>query len=155
MPWWRQIGGQPRQGKRQGQAATRPDPPSSRKYHACKEADAKENASAIKDQSTAGGLCVLDAFRGRAKPDQYGHRIRRLGCGSARAARCEAFLGVVEPAGSPQDAHPLNTIRDHALTSSAKNRPSLSDNAGLKPRQTLRARLDRAVLSVASSEPRG
>jgi hypothetical protein len=29
MTWWLQIGGQPRQGRRQGQAAKRPDPLSS------------------------------------------------------------------------------------------------------------------------------
>jgi len=28
MPWWLQIGDKPRQGKRQGQAAKQPDPPS-------------------------------------------------------------------------------------------------------------------------------
>jgi hypothetical protein len=31
MPWWLPIGDKPRQGKRQGQAVKRPDPPSPRK----------------------------------------------------------------------------------------------------------------------------
>ena len=91
MPWWPQIGGQPRQGKRQGQAATRPAP-SSGKYHACTQANADEKAPAAKEQPTATGLCVIDVFDGRAKPDQYGHRIHRLNCRSARTARRHAFL---------------------------------------------------------------
>jgi hypothetical protein len=43
----------PRQGKRQGQAATPPDPPSSGKYHARKEADAEQKAPAVKGQRAA------------------------------------------------------------------------------------------------------
>ena len=93
MPWWRQIGGEPRQGKRQGQATARPDPPSSGKDHACKEADAEQKAATVKGQLTA-GLYVIDVIDGHEKPNQHGHRIRRLGRGSARAARRQAFLSL-------------------------------------------------------------
>jgi hypothetical protein len=83
--------GKPRQGKRQGQAAMRPDPPSSKKYHACKEDGAKEKAPAIKDQPAA-GRCVIDPIDCNAKPDQYGRRLRGLRRGSARTYRRQAFL---------------------------------------------------------------
>jgi hypothetical protein len=92
---WLQTGGQSRQGTRQGQAATRPDPPSFGRYHACKEADAEEKAPA--EGQLATGLSVVDAIDSYAKSDQHGHRIRRLWRGSARASRREAFLGVEEP----------------------------------------------------------
>ena len=90
MSWWLQIGGKPRQGKRQGQAATRPDPPSFRKYHACKEDGAKEKTLAIEDQPAA-GRCVIDPVDCDAKPDQY-RRLRDLRRGSARTSRRQAFL---------------------------------------------------------------
>jgi hypothetical protein len=84
-------GNKPRQGKRQGQVAKRPDPPSSGDYHAGQDNGETIETQAFKAGTLAGrgSTCDLD---GPAKPAQHGHRICRLGRRSARAAGRPAFL---------------------------------------------------------------
>jgi hypothetical protein len=76
--------GKLRQGKRQGQAANRPDPPSSGECNGCEDGASKGKAQEIKGEPDA-GLCGIDGIGGHAKPDQYGRCIRHLGDGAARA----------------------------------------------------------------------
>ena len=76
-----------RQGKRQGQAAKQPAPPSWER-----NADiTKIKAQAGKDKPDV-RLCVLDTVDGRAQPGQYGCDHCRLGHGSACPFGCQAFL---------------------------------------------------------------
>ena len=91
MQWWLQIGGKPRQGKRQGQASKGPDPPSSGECNVCEDNTTKGKTQKIKDESAA-DLCSIDDIDGHAKPDQYGCRQRRLGRGTDRPFGRQAFL---------------------------------------------------------------
>ena len=90
MTWCAQIGDKPRQGKRQGQAAERPDPPSFGECNVCKEVT-KPEAKEIKDHPVA-YLCSVDDIGGRTKSDQHGRSVCRLRHGSARAFGRQAFL---------------------------------------------------------------
>src|SRR5215204_1531461 len=87
MPWWLADRGQPRQGRRQGQAAKQPGPLSW-----------EYNADITKSKAQEGKgepdtrLCVLDTVDGHAQPGQYGCHHCRLGRGSARPSGCQAFL---------------------------------------------------------------
>lgn len=78
-------------GKRQGQAATRPDPPSFGKCNGCEDEAPTGKTQEIKGEPDA-SLCGIDVVGGRAKPDQYGCRMRYLGDGVAWAAGSQAFL---------------------------------------------------------------
>jgi hypothetical protein len=82
----------PRQGRRQGQAAKRPDPHSGGS-NVCKDNDAKAKTQEINNEPVA-SLSGVDDIGGHAKPDQYGRSMCRLGHGSARASSREAFLTV-------------------------------------------------------------
>jgi hypothetical protein len=79
MPWWLADRGQPRQGKRQSQAAKQPDPPS----WECNAGITKIKAQEGKGEPDT-RLCVLDTVDGHAQPGQYGCHHCRLGHGSAR-----------------------------------------------------------------------
>ena len=83
----RRSGTNTRQGKRQGQAAKQPDPPS----WECNAGITKIKAQEGKDEPDL-RLCVLDTVDGRAQPGQYGGHHCRLGRGSARPSGCQAFL---------------------------------------------------------------
>jgi hypothetical protein len=86
-----QIGDKPRQGKRQGQAAKRPDPPSFGECNVCKEVT-KPETKEIKDHPVA-YLCSVDDIGRHTKSDQHGRSVCRLRHGSARAFGRQAFLG--------------------------------------------------------------
>ena len=90
MTWCLQIGDKPRQGKRQGQAATGLTRHLG-ECNVCKYTATKAETQEIKDKFAV-GLCGIDASGGEAKPDQYGRSICRLGHGSARASGRQAFL---------------------------------------------------------------
>lgn len=62
-----------------------------RECNACKEDATKGKTQEIRDEPAA-GLCDIDDSDGHAKPDQYGRRICRLRCGSARAFGRQASL---------------------------------------------------------------
>ena len=83
-----------RQGKRQGQAALRPDPPLSEDCNGCEDDAPKgktqERKRDIKGEPTAS--CRIGVIDGDTKPDQYDCCVFRLGNGAARAARGQAFL---------------------------------------------------------------
>ena len=83
----RRSGTNTRQGKRQGQAAKQPDPPS----WGCDASITKIKAQEGKVEPDA-RLCVLDTVAGHAQPDQYGGHDCRLGSGAAHPSRCQAFL---------------------------------------------------------------
>lgn len=83
--------GQTPTGKRQGQAATRPDPPSFGKCNGCEDEAPTGKTQEIKT-GPAAGRCGVDVVGGQAKPDQYGRCIRYLGDGAARTFGCQAFL---------------------------------------------------------------
>ena len=82
-----QIGDQTRQGKRQGQAAKWPDPPS----WECNAGITKTKAQEGKDPPDA-RLCVLDAINCHPQPDQHGRGHCRLGRGSTHLFSRQAFL---------------------------------------------------------------
>jgi hypothetical protein len=67
MPWWLADRGQTSTGKRQGQAATQPDPPS----WECNADITKIKAQEGKGEPDA-RLCVLDTVDGQAQPGQCG-----------------------------------------------------------------------------------
>ena len=83
----RRSGTNTRQGKRQGQAAKQPDPPS----WECNARITKLKAQEGKGEPDA-RTCVLDTVDGQAQPGQYGCRHCCLGCGSARPSGCQAVL---------------------------------------------------------------
>ena len=83
----RRSGTNTRQGKRQGQAAKQPDPPS----WECNADITKIKAQEGKGEPDA-RLCVLDTVDGQAQPGQYGCYHCRLGRGSARPSGGQAFL---------------------------------------------------------------
>jgi len=91
MQWWLQIGGEPRQGKRQGQAAknglTRY---LFRECHGCEDRT-KAKTQEIKGEPGPGSRRIND-IDGNPKPDQYGRRWYGLGRGSAHPFGCQAFL---------------------------------------------------------------
>lgn len=77
--------------KRQGQAATRPDPPSFGECNGCEDEAPTGKTQEIKGEPDA-SLCGFDIIGSHAKPDQYGRRIRHLGDGAARSFGRQAFL---------------------------------------------------------------
>jgi hypothetical protein len=66
-------GDEPRQGKRQGQAAKQPDPPFFGECNGCEDKATNGETQEIKDQPGA-GLRSIDGIGSHAKPDEYGCR---------------------------------------------------------------------------------
>jgi hypothetical protein len=83
--------GQTPTGKASGQAANRPDPPSSGECNGCEDGASKGKAQEIKGEPAA-GLCGIDVIGGRAKPEKYGRCYCCLGHGAAWATGRQAFL---------------------------------------------------------------
>ena len=97
LPWWWQIGGKPRQGRRQGQAARQPDPPSFLGNATAAKKTPKNAARSIKGESAAGLSGIVSG--GHAKPDQHGCGIHHLGDSATRAFGREAFSRQVRVRG--------------------------------------------------------
>ena len=88
----RRSGTNTRQGKRQGQAAKQPDPPS----WECNAGITKIKAQQGKGEPPA-RLWLLDTVDGHAQSGQFGCHHSRLWHGSARPSGCPAFLRLAAP----------------------------------------------------------
>jgi hypothetical protein len=87
------IGDKPRQGKRQGQAAKRPDPPFKEYYGSEKTSGKERRKWENKDKPTGSSLDIHCICR-RAKPNKYGRGLYYFRSGLAQSVARQASLDL-------------------------------------------------------------